>query len=290
MTKLRVVPAILFAAALSCSFASNAQTVTPQQVLQQYVSDLQRSPDDTALREKIIKHVQAMRRAPAIPEEARRYFIEGNALLKAAKNEKGYELAIDAYRQCLLIAPWWGEANYNFAIALELANRFDSSVNALKLYIATGPGEDESRKAQDRIYEIGAKKIIATREQEESSPQAVAAREQNKFEDWLRKLDGRRYTLVGRDFTVAIDIRGNMLILGWIDPDYGGFHELEGPAGRVEIKARETIVPITERAPFEKTVWRVSVAYIISEDGGSLTARVRYSDGDMRDENYHWQR
>jgi tetratricopeptide (TPR) repeat protein len=200
MTKTRIVPAILFAAALCCSFASQAQT--PQQVLQQYVSDLQRSPDDTALREKIIRHVRSMKRAPAIPEEARRHFIEGNALLKAAKDEKGYELAIDAYRQCLLIAPWWGEANYNFAIALELANRFDSSVNALKLYIATNPGKDESRKAQDRIYEIGAKKIIAAREREDSTAKAAAeakarleAEERAKLDSvegaWMSELGGK---------------------------------------------------------------------------------------------------
>lgn len=267
-----------------------AHAQTPQETLTQYIADLQKTPNDNALREKIIRHVQTLKKVPAIPEEARRYFIEGNALFKAAKDQKGYELAIESYRQCLLKAPWWAEANYNHAVALDLANRFDEAMNALKLYIATNPGEDESRKAQDRIYEIGAKKIIAAREREEPSPQTVADREQSKFEEWLRKLDGRRYTLAGRDFTVVIDIRGNMFIAGWIDPNTGGYHEFDGPNGRIEIKARETIVPITERSPFEKTVWRISVTYIISDDGGSITVRVRYSDGDIRDENYHWQR
>ncbi len=75
-------------------------------------------------------------------------------------------------------------------------------MNVLKLYIATTPGEAESRKAQDKIYEIGAKKKLAAQEREESSPQAVAAREQKKFsDDWLKKLDGRRYfnPLPGQD-------------------------------------------------------------------------------------------
>ena len=198
----RIVPALLLSTAFCCSFASHAQMTTPQQVLQQYVADLQRSPDDTSLREKIIKHVRTMKKAPAIPEEARRHFIEGNALLKAAKDQKGYELATDAYRQCLLIAPWWPEANYNFAVALELANRFDSSMNALKLYIATNPGEEESRKAQDKIYEIGAKKIIAAREREDSTAKAAAdakaraeAAERAKLDSvegaWMHELGGR---------------------------------------------------------------------------------------------------
>lgn len=276
---------------LIAAWMPSAQAQTPQETLTQYIADLQKAPNDQALREKIIRHVQTLKKVPANPEEARRYFVEGNALLKAAKDQKGYELAIESYRQCLLKAPWWAEANYNHAVALDLANRLDEAVNALKLYIASNPEEDETRKAQDRIYEIGAKKIIAARERrEEPSPQTVADREQSKFDEWLRKLDGRRYTLVGRDFTVTIDIRGNMFIPGWIDPNNGGYHEYEGSNSRIQIKGRETIVPITERAPFEKTVWRVSATYIISEDGGSITARVRYSDGDIRDENYHWQR
>lgn len=276
---------------LIAAWIPSVQAQTQQEALTQYIADLQKTPDDNTLREKIIQHVQTMKKSPVVPEEARRYFVEGNALFKAAKDQKGYELAIESYRQCLLKAPWWAEANYNHAVALDLANRFDEAMNALKLFIATNPGEDESRKAQDRIYEIGAKKIIATREREEPSPQTVADREQGKFEEWLRKLDGRRYTLVGQDgFTAIVDIRGKMFIQGWIDPNNGGYHEVEGSNSRIEIKGRETIVPITERAFFEKKVWRVSATFIISEDGNSITVRTRFSDGDTRDYNYHWQR
>jgi hypothetical protein len=163
----------------------------------------------------------------------------------------------------------------------------------LKLYIATNPGDEESRKAQDKIYEIGAKKIIAAREREESSPQAVATREQNKFEEWLRNLDGRRYTSVSGDTTSIIDIRGHTFVQGWIgDPNYSGtrgYHEFGGEIGRVEIKGRETTIHVTEHESFQ-TVWAVSDTFIISEDGNSITLRVRFSDGDTRDYNYHWQR
>jgi tetratricopeptide (TPR) repeat protein len=293
MKRIRMIPAILFATALFCSFAADGQTETPQQVLQQYVFELQKSPNDTALREKIIRYVSTMKKAPAIPEEARRYFIQGNALLKAAKDQKGYELAVDSYRQCLLLAPWWSEANYNLAVALELSSQFDDAMNELKLYIAANPGEEETRKAQDKIYELGAKKIIASREREESSPQAVAAREQNKFEDWLRKLDGRRYTSINADTTAIIDVQGHMFVQGWIgDPNYSGtrgYHEFGGEIGRVEIKGRETTVQVYEHPSFLK-VWAVSSTFIISEDGNSITVRTRFSDGDTRDYPYHWQR
>jgi len=46
---------------------SIAQAQSPQETLNQYISDLQKNPTDYALREKIIKHVQTMKPAPAIP-------------------------------------------------------------------------------------------------------------------------------------------------------------------------------------------------------------------------------
>ena len=49
--------------------AATAQAQSPQQILNQYVADLQKSPNDYALREKIIRHVQAMKQKPAIPAE-----------------------------------------------------------------------------------------------------------------------------------------------------------------------------------------------------------------------------
>ena len=67
---------------------AQAQTASPQQTLNQYVSDLQRSPNDTALREKIIALVQTMRPAPAITEEARRHYIVGKTSPTARRSPK----------------------------------------------------------------------------------------------------------------------------------------------------------------------------------------------------------
>jgi hypothetical protein len=282
---------LFFVAAFLSSFSAHAQSANPQETLNQYISDLQKNPNDNALREKIIRLVQTMKPAPAIPEEARRYFIEGNALLKAAKEQKGYGLALDAYRQCLLAAPWWAEALYNYAVALDLANQFDEGMNALKLYIATNPGGEESRKAQDKIYEIGAKKKLAAQEKEESSPQAVAAREQKKSDDWLKKIDGRRYTFPTNDgwgTLLVIDVKGTVLVLGFIPPrdsPLAPYHETD----RFEIHGRETTIPGHRYLP-SQTVWVAASTYIISEDGDRITVRSRYTDGDVRETIFLWQR
>lgn len=129
------------------------------QTVKQYIADLQNSPNDNALREKIIKHVQTMKPSPQIPEEARRQFIKAQVLQKEAKDVNGYELAINAYKQALLLAPWWPEAYNNLGFVLELAGRFDEAISSFKLYIATNP--PDSRAAQDKIYAIEAKKEMA---------------------------------------------------------------------------------------------------------------------------------
>ena len=282
--------AVLFAFMVLFVFMSTLQAETPQDTLNQYISDLQKNPSDYALREKIIKHVQTMKPSPPIPEEARRYFIEGNALLKAAKEQKGYGLALDSYRQCLLIAPWWEEAYFNYAVALDLANQFDEAVNALKLYIATNPGEGESRKAQDKIYEIGAKKKLAALESQKSSPQAVPAPKQDTFEDLLRKIDGRRYTQpAGQGLTSVLDVRGRVLIYGGILAP-GAFPGRQGyfENSRYEIPGREFTYPVTN--PLGCQVCPVADTFIISEDGDRITQRRRYSDSHVNEFIHLWQR
>jgi len=270
---------------------ANAQAQTPQATLNQCVADLQKNPNDYALREKIIRHVQAMKQKPAIPEEARRHFIEGNTLLKAAKDQRSYGLARDAYRQCLLVAPWWGDAYNNYAVALELSGQFDDAVNALKLYIATNPGEGETRKAQDKIYEIGAKKKLAAQEKESSPPKAASAPPQNAFEDLLRKIDGRRYTCPIEACSMVIDVRGKVFIMGNLCPqnhdvpDFRGYVE----GFRDEIRGRETTVPIYNQ-PAHLRVRAVSKTYVISDDGDRITYRIRYNDGDVRQYIFLWQR
>jgi len=72
-------------------FVSYAQA--PQQTLTQYISDLQKNPNDYALREKIINHVQTMRPVPKTSEQA----------------------AI--HERALLVAPWLATFYFNCGIA-----------------------------------------------------------------------------------------------------------------------------------------------------------------------------
>jgi hypothetical protein len=95
------------------------------------------------------------------------------------------------------------------AKALELSERYDKAIDALKLYLLATPNADDTRLAQDMIYALEEKK-------EKSSPAVQEAKRKQEFEDWLKKIDGGRYIRQWSDTDrVVIDeleIKGNVII------------------------------------------------------------------------------
>lgn len=110
------------------------------------------------LRKEIIEFVSTIKPAPAIPDQAQRYFVQGNTMLKAAKNAADYKLAINKYKEALIEAPWWGDAYNNLAIALNSAGQADLAKQAMELYIFTKP--KDAGQAQNKIYEIEAQQEL----------------------------------------------------------------------------------------------------------------------------------
>src|SRR5229473_521854 len=120
--------------------------------LQQLTAQLQQSPSDKALREKIIKLAQELKPAPAIPEEARRSFVRGNTAFSEAKGPDDYARAVQRYEEASAIAPWWGDPYFNLAKALELRQEYSRAIEATRLFVLTAPSADDARKAQDYSY------------------------------------------------------------------------------------------------------------------------------------------
>ncbi len=173
----------------------------PREQLNQLVTQLQANAGDTVLRERIIQLAREIKPPPAVPEEARRHFVEGAAIARAAQNAAQQVLAVQSFQQALGVAPWWGDAWYNLAVAQELAGQIDPAQESLRLYILTNPGEKEAREAQDRIYTLNARKRLAVAAQ--NSPEAAADRDR-KF---LEALEGGVW--VGEVFTLQLDPRYN---------------------------------------------------------------------------------
>ncbi len=191
---------IFLVVAMLCVFTSTAHAANPREELKQLTAQLQSNPSDTALREKIIKLAGTIRPAPVVPEEARQKFVEGVTITKSANNASGQLLAVQRFQEVLKIAPWWGDAYYNLAIAQELAGQFEAAQTSLKLYILTNPGKKETRDAQDRIYALKAKRDLAAVQQ--------AAKHDADREALMRALDGAMFR---KEFTMPTD-RGGTIV------------------------------------------------------------------------------
>ena len=167
---------IIFAIAILTSMAS-AHAQSPREQLNQMVGQLQKTPTDNALREKIIKLAREVKPAPAVPEEAKRAFVMGGTYQKEAKSPEDFGLAVKAFQDATSAAPWWGDAYYNLSVALESAKRYDEAKNALAHYLLTNPKDAE--EAQNRLYALDAKKVLAEKQA------AIAARAQEEEKERL---------------------------------------------------------------------------------------------------------
>jgi hypothetical protein len=237
---LALISLLLCAAAHPQTAPAKASTVAgppARQALKKYVTELQESPDDNDLRLRIIKLATTLKPPPAIPEEARRYYLKAFAIQRDAKTAQEVEPAITSYQQALLLAPWWADAYSNLSSALEMAGRYAEAISALKLYLASNP--KDARKAQDRIYLIEGEqeraaveqKARAQKEAEERAQQQAAQKRRQQEEAAeqarlarLRNLNGTWYRDWGngtRD-RWSITVSGNQIVGEKVASEWGG--------------------------------------------------------------------
>ena len=271
---------VSFVVAFLAVVSASAQAQGPQETLRQYVADLQKNPSDMALREKIIKLTLTMNPAPAAPKDVIRHEGAAEFAFKNAKTSADFADAAKEYEEALLLAPWLAQDYFNCGVAYEKAEKFEAAVRNFNLYLTAAP---DAKDANDVLKRIGGLEYAANKASKESSSQVVAVQDQKKPDDWLQKIDGRRYRWTapnGNDG--VIDVRGKILVEGGFGD--GGYQE----SGRFEIKGREFTVSFP--AEFQRISGRLDHTFIISEDGYQITERHRFSDGDSREYIYLWQR
>jgi tetratricopeptide (TPR) repeat protein len=220
--------AILFL--LSCVSIPIAQAQSPQQTLNQYIADLQKNPNDYALREKIIRHVQAMKQAPAVPDEAKRHLVRGNAAFKGAKEARDFQDAAEEFKKALLHAPWLAEGYYNLGVIQDKAGLYDDAMRNLKFYLIAAPKAPDAEKVKELVYEIEYRKEKAAKDKEAAARKAAedsrvqqeaAARKQAEF---LSRINGARYvyyfwanrsdTGARTQYVITLDVRGDTVTQG----------------------------------------------------------------------------
>ncbi len=260
---------------LLCAVAIPARAQTTNADFQQAVAAYQQSPSD-ATAEKVIRMAAAMNQLPPIPEEARRHFVRGATLFKDAKAPDDYKQVVYEFEQAVIIAPWWPDARYNFALAQEAVGEYDLAIGNLKEYLLFKLSSADARAAQDKIYALEAEQEKAAKvKAAESSPHPAAAPQKLSFADLLKKIDGKRFIWEDPSGRVAnaLEFNGNHVVKSGACYD-GGCGP--GLTSGVWVRTAETSV-YGPRFQFPGAMCgnvyneRPVPPYEISEDGESVT-------------------
>jgi len=280
---------------LLCAAALRALAQPTNADLQQAVAAYQQSPT-AATYEQVIKMAAAMEQLPAVPTEARRHFVMGATMFKDAKSQEDFRQASAEFSQAVRLAPWWPDALYNLAQSTGASGDYASAIADLKWYQMFKLSEAEIQAAQEKSWGFEAKQKMAEQEKELAAQEAVRARElaaqkaaedqraqqqaaaakaAREQEEFLRKIDGARYscTYNNRDFddTPAVwieylDIQGDTI--RWTTECVQGrragrFHQ-DNTKGRVlRISGRTILDYLPDGTPLQPTG-------VISDDGSTI--------------------
>lgn len=136
------------------ALAASVYAQTPREELQQMVEQLQKTPNDNALREKIIKLATSIKPAPAIPEEALRHEGRGNAAFKNAKEVADYIATAREFEAASLVAPWVPGYYSDMCMAYEKGGALREATHSCWLYSMALTDEKDVRGAKLRTAGI----------------------------------------------------------------------------------------------------------------------------------------
>jgi tetratricopeptide (TPR) repeat protein len=166
------------------------------------------SADEQRLLQAAIRVTQRITPAPAIPEEARRFFIRGQTWVEQAKSTADFEKAAKEFTKARRIAPWWGEVYYSCGVALGKAGKYEDAISNLKFYILASPRAQDINQVKEYIYSLEAQQEAASPERLAGTWRVVAVLEDGSLSDI--------YT------TTSLNVRGNRASGEWLWYDGAG--------------------------------------------------------------------
>lgn len=144
---------------------------SPRQQLKQCVADLQKSPSDDSLREKIIKLALTLHPQPAAPPEADELAGRAKYIFDHANSNDDLLKAADAFGKVSLIVPWVPDYYFDGAVAYEKANDPANALRNYKWCLLAGPDSQDAKAVREKI---GALSYVL--EQQQATAQAEQAR------------------------------------------------------------------------------------------------------------------
>ena len=138
--------------------ATTAHAQSPREQLNQMVQQLQKNPNDNALREKIIKLGAQLR--PAVPEEAEKYEGRAKFAFKNAKSTDDYADAAKEYEKAVQAAPWIPGYYSDLCTIYEKAGQYVEAKRNCEIYVKTLADRSQISETRQRIagLEFGIEK------------------------------------------------------------------------------------------------------------------------------------
>ena len=288
---MKSVSRFIFIALAFMALATSAHALTPREQLNQMVQQLQKTPTDNALREKIIKHAQQLKPVPAVPEEAEKFEGRAQFAFKNAKSPADYLDAAREYEKAVAAAPWVAGYYADLCTIFEKAEKYAEAKKSCEFFLASSPSAQDASDVRKRI--AGLEFAIEK-----------AASQMNQGEEFLKKLDGARFVRSWRanfkdgnwrNWRYLYEVRGNkaysasVLDASSVETD----HSLKGFIGAMHweeegylIAGRQFVIPRDDKKCQDLEVRCFDEIQNISEDGSKITEHRSYPGYTMKEQIY----
>lgn len=184
---MRITSQIIITIFAFLSLAASAHAQSPREQLNQMVQQLQKTPNDNALREKIIKLARTMKPSPALPDTAVAFEGRAQFAFRSAKSEGDFVAAAQEYEKAVMLAPWVPGYYADLCTIYEKAGNYADAKRHCGFYLTglTDPAQMTDVKRRIAGLEFGIEKLAAEKQraaEEANSPQAREAALLNKVE------------------------------------------------------------------------------------------------------------
>jgi len=241
-----------------------------QGLLRQSLADLQKRPDDLALRQKIIKLALVMNPPPAIPEEAKRLVDRGMAAVQGAGSADDFKDAAAEFAKASLAAPWVANVYSNLGVVQDKVGLYTEAISSLNLYLLAAPNAPDAEATKSLIHQIEYRREKAAGEaRAAAAKQAEDERQKRAQQVRNTSFEGRWANLDLIDYRTGLPHPGNDII---IDRDSSGNLRVKQQDGGGGLNQGEGVHldgnKLTYTLANYISTWRVELA--LSPDGTNL--------------------
>jgi len=119
--------------------------------------DYLRERRDFLVTERAIEVAQRLDPPPVISTEAKERAVSARKAITEARDENGFDRALEEYREAIQLAPWWAELHLDLALALERHGDYRSAAKSLALFQFARPRDPEAEKVTAKMHELESK-------------------------------------------------------------------------------------------------------------------------------------